>query len=343
MDEPADERGREERDDRRDDEGPDDGRDGRPRREGEAHPAASPNRPGTGKRPTISATSPARAAFAVGVVAPGDGLGDEAGDRAHLVRARSRGSSWRGCRAGCPDEVFGGSGSNGMAFLLTVIPISSRRCSASLPVTPSGVTSTRSRWLSVPPETIRAPRSARPSASSAAFSMVRCWSRRKSSPAARQQPDGLAGDHVHQRPALDAGEDRLVDLRRERRLDARVVGRIDRVREVLAAEDQAAATAAERLVGRRGDDVRVRERARMDARGDEAGDVGHVDHQQRADAVGDRGHALEVPEPRVGRGAADDELRADLLRGRRHQVVVDPLGVPARRRRGGSRRACRRS
>ena len=41
-----------------------------------------------------------------------------------------------------PEAVFGGFGSNGMPFLLTVIPISSRRCSASLPVTPSGVTST---------------------------------------------------------------------------------------------------------------------------------------------------------------------------------------------------------
>ncbi len=56
-----------------------------------------------------------------------------------------------------PDAVFGGSVSNGMAFLLTVMPISSSRCSASLPVTPSGVTSTSSRWLSVPPETTRAP------------------------------------------------------------------------------------------------------------------------------------------------------------------------------------------
>ena len=37
---------------------------------------------------------------------------------------------------------------------------SSRSCSASLPVTPSGVTSTSIRWLSVPPETTRAPRSA---------------------------------------------------------------------------------------------------------------------------------------------------------------------------------------
>ena len=83
-----------------------------------------------------------------------------------------------------PEAVFGGSGSNGIAFLLTVMPTSSRSASASLPVTPSGVTSTSIRWLSVPPETIRAPRSARASASTAAFSTVRRWSRRNGSPAA---------------------------------------------------------------------------------------------------------------------------------------------------------------
>ena len=72
-----------------------------------------------------------------------------------------------------PDAVLGGSGSNGMAFLLTVMPTSSRRCSASLPVTPRGVTSTSMRWLSVPPDTSWAPRSASASARTAAFSTVR--------------------------------------------------------------------------------------------------------------------------------------------------------------------------
>ena len=82
-----------------------------------------------------------------------------------------------------PDAMFGGSVSNGIAFLFTVIPISSRRCSASLPVTPSGVTSTSIRWLSVPPETTRAP-IRRASRQTAAFSMVRRWSSRNGSSAA---------------------------------------------------------------------------------------------------------------------------------------------------------------
>ena len=45
------------------------------------------------------------------------------------------------------------------------------------------------------------------------------------------------------------------------------------------AQDHAAARAAQRLVRRGGDEVRVRHRARVQARGHQAGDVGHVDHQ----------------------------------------------------------------
>ena len=67
--------------------------------------------------------------------------------------------------------------------------------------------------------------------------------------------DRLRGDHMHQRPALQAGEDRGVDLLRH----LLVVG-----------EDQAAARAAQRLVRRRGHDMRMRDRRRMRAAGDEA-------------------------------------------------------------------------
>ena len=59
--------------------------------------------------------------------------------------------------------------------------------------------------------------------------------------------DGLGGDDVHQRTALVAGEDRGVELLRP----IRVVG-----------EDDAAAGAAQGLVGGRGDDVGVRHRIR---------------------------------------------------------------------------------
>ena len=48
--------------------------------------------------------------------------------------------------------------------------------------------------------------------------------------------------------------------------------------------------------------------------GDEPGDVGGVEHEQRADLVGDRAERLGVDDARVGRGAGDDQLRAVLER-----------------------------
>ena len=60
----------------------------------------------------------------------------------------------------------------------------------------------------------------------------------------------LRGDRVHQRAALQAGEDRAVD----------------RLRVLLAAEDEAGARAGERLVRRRGDEVAVLDRVRAGAR-----------------------------------------------------------------------------
>lgn len=61
----------------------------------------------------------------------------------------------------------------------------------------------------------------------------------------------------------------------------------------------------------------------MAARGHEAGDVRHVDHERRADGVGDLGEALEVDDARVGRGAGDDHPGAVPLGELRHDVVVD--------------------
>src|SRR6185503_6151024 len=158
---------------------------------GPAHTASSSNRPGTGKRATMSATSsrmrsltPASSRRSIASVISRAIARISAGPKPRVVVA--------GVPRRIPDAVLGGSASNGIAFLLTVIPTSSRRLSASLPVTPRGVTSTSMRWLSVPPDTTRAPRSAMASASSAAFSIVRCWSRRNGSSAASFSPTALA-------------------------------------------------------------------------------------------------------------------------------------------------------
>ena len=91
--------------------------------------------------------------------------------------------------------------------------------------------------------------------------------------------DRLGGDHVHQRAALQAGEDRRVDLLGDR---------------LVVGQDHAAARAAQRLVGGGGDHVGVRQRVGVLAAGDEAGEMRHVDHQVGADLVGDGAEAGEV-------------------------------------------------
>ena len=71
-------------------------------------------------------------------------------------------------------------------------------------------------------------------------------------------------------------------------------------------------------------------RARVQAGGDQPGEVGHVDQQQRADLVGDLAERGEVELARVGGPAGDDHLRLALLGEPRDLVHVDP--VSSRRR-----------
>ena len=104
---------------------------------------------------------------------------------------------------------------------------------------------------------------------------------------------GLGRHHVLEGAALGAREDLAVD-----RLGVR-----------LAAEDQAAARAAQGLVGGGGDDLGVRHRVGVKPRGDEPGDVGHVHHHGRPDLAGNLGELVEVEEARVGAGAHHQDAR----------------------------------
>ena len=108
------------------------------------------------------------------------------------------------------------------------------------------------------------------------------------------EADRLAGDDVHERAALRAGENGAVDL----------FGKL------VAAENDRTARAAQRLVRRAGDDIGIRHRARVHASGDKAADVRHVDHQVRADGIGDGAKARKVDHARIGACPGDDELRA---------------------------------
>ncbi len=51
----------------------------------------------------------------------------------------------------------------------------------------------------------------------------------------------------------------------------------------------------------------------------------HVDQQIRADTVGDLAKALEIPRPRIGRAAGDDQLRPHGFSLLRHGIHIDQL------------------
>ncbi len=97
---------------------------------------------------------------------------------------------------------------------------------------------------------------------------------------------------MDERAALRAGEGQLVQL----------------LGEGCFAKDHAAARAAQRLVRGGGNDVGMRHGTRMDACGDEAGDVGHVHKKEGANGFRGFADALEINDARIGAGAGDDHL-----------------------------------
>jgi hypothetical protein len=119
---------------------------------------------------------------------------------------------------------------------------------------------------------------------------------------------------MHQRAALQPGENRRVEFLGQR---------------LVVPQHQPAARAAQRLVRGGGGDMRVRHRRGMHAAGDEAGEMRHVHHQIGADMIGDLAKALEIPRPRIGRAAGDDQLRLHLLGAARDFIHVDELVVAA--------------
>ena len=156
--------------------------------------------------------------------------------------------------------------------------------------------------MSVPPETIFRPRACRAAARALALRTA--------------EGNGLAGDHVHQGAALDAGEDGLVEVEL---VNSRLVG-----------QNHAAAGAAQGLMGGGGDHVGVGEGGGMHACGNQTGDVGHVHHQDSADLVANFTELGEVDGAAVGGGAGHDQLGvmlqslvADVL------IVDEAVGVDA--------------
>ncbi len=88
-------------------------------------------------------------------------------------------------------------------------------------------------------------------------------------------------------------------------------------------QDDAAARAAQALVGGGGDHVGVGHGVGVDAGGDQAGVVRHVHQEDRAHVFGHLGETLEIDAQAVGRGAGDDQLGLGFVGLFLHRVVVD--------------------
>ncbi len=89
---------------------------------------------------------------------------------------------------------------------------------------------------------------------------------------------GFRGDDVHERAALDAGED----------LGVNFFGKL------LFAKDDAAAWTAQGFVGCGGNEIGVWHGAGVDTGGDEARDVCHIDKEVGTDLAGEFSHAFEI-------------------------------------------------
>ena len=118
-------------------------------------------------------------------------------------------------------------------------------------------------------------------------------------------------DHVHQRSSLHPRKN----------------GGVDRFGKLLLAKNDPAARPAHALVRRRGDEVCMRHRGRMFARGDESRDVRHVDEEKRVDRVSDLPKPGKIQEPRIGRSPGGNHRRTDFLGLLCQRVVIDLFGL----------------
>ena len=121
----------------------------------------------------------------------------------------------------------------------------------------------------------------------------------------------LAGDHMHQGTALLAGEHRPIEILG--------VG--------LAAHRDPAARAAERFVGRAGHEVGHGHGVVVDAGGDEARIVSHVDQEFRAHLPRDLGERPVGDLAGIRARPGHDQLRLVLAGEARHLVEVEPTVV----------------
>lgn len=97
--------------------------------------------------------------------------------------------------------------------------------------------------------------------------------------------------------------------------------------DTLTEEDHGATRTTEGLVGCGGDNIGVLEGRGDDASSDQAGNMGHIDHEVGTDRVGNLPHSLVVDQTAVGRGTGHKDLRAVELSILSEHVIVDDAGL----------------
>ena len=140
------------------------------------------------------------------------------------------------------------------------------------------------------------------------------------------QGNGEGGDGVVVWATLVAREDGEVDGSLEV-IERLLAGLEVLLAHALAEEDHRASGTAQRLVGGGGDDVGVLKGGGDDAGGDQAGDVGHVDHEVGAAGIGNFAEAAIVDQTAVGGGADHDDLGAVHHGVGLELLVVDDAGL----------------
>ena len=119
--------------------------------------------------------------------------------------------------------------------------------------------------------------------------------------------NSLSSDDVHQRAALGAGEDSLVDG----------------LCQLSLAQDDAAAGTAQGLVGGGGDDVCIGHGVGMQTGSNQTGNVSHVNEQVCANLVSDLAELCEVDHTGICGSTGDDHLGLVLVSQLTDLVIVD--------------------
>jgi hypothetical protein len=209
-----------------------------------------------------------------------------------------------------PDVTVGVRGSKGTPFLLQVMFARPRAFSAMSPVSRFGRWSSRIkvRVGSAGDEIVAG--GAQHLAHRLAVLHDRTRVYLEFRPQGLAERDRFGGDDVHQRPALQTGKDRRIDLL----CDLGVV-----------CQHHAAARPAQCLVRRHRYDMRVSKRIGMCAAGNETGEMCHVHHQDCADFVRNSAKVRKVDHPRIGGPACDDDARTMHARQPRDFVHVDAV------------------